>query len=96
VKRQLENSVLSALVGWERVNNFPSIATFLILSLCLATACQRKPLSDEKRTDQANQSGQSNQDTQTDIDKGDLKLLYQARKTPNTEWINDPLRGKDP
>ena len=75
----------AALVGRERVDTFPSVAAFLILLLCLTTACQRKTVSDGKPTDQANQSGQSNQDTQTNIDKGDLKLSYQARRPPIRE-----------
>jgi hypothetical protein len=65
-----------------RFNDFPSMAVFLILSLCLATACQRKARTDERPTDQTNQSRQSNQANQLALDKGDLKLLYQPRKTP--------------
>ncbi len=78
-KRKCENLVRAALVGWARNSDFPSMAVFLILSLCLAAGCQRKTIRDEKPTDQKNQSRQSNQDTQRALDKGDLKLLNQPR-----------------
>jgi Putative metallopeptidase len=81
-KRKFEHLVRAALIGWVRFNDFPSMAVFLILSLCLATACQRKARTDERPTDQTNQSRQSNQENQLSLDKGDLKLLYQPRKTP--------------
>ena len=80
--RKFEHLVRAALVGWARNSDFPSMAVFLILSLCLAAGCQRKTIRDEKPTDQTNQSRQSNQDTQRALDKGDLKLLYQPRKIP--------------
>jgi len=80
-KREFEH-IVAALLGWVRVNDFPSMAVFLILSLCMAAGCQRKTIRDEKPTDQKNQSRQSNQDTQPALDKGDLKLLYQPRKIP--------------
>jgi len=83
MNRKLENAVLAALVGWKRINTLPSVAAFLILWMCLATGCQRKTGSDTKPNAQANQSGQSSPGTQTDVDKGDLKLSYQPRKTPN-------------
>lgn len=54
----------------------------LILSLCLAAGCQRKTTMDGKPTNQASQTGNANQETQHAPDKGDLKLLYQPRKTP--------------
>ncbi len=54
----------------------------LILSLCLTAGCQQKTVTDGKPAGQASQSGNSNQATQPALDKGDLKLLYQPRKTP--------------
>jgi hypothetical protein len=57
----------------------------LILSLSLTSACRRKAQTNGNSANQANQAAQSNQDTRAAIDKGDLKLVYQPRKTPSAE-----------
>ena len=62
--------------------NFAFHAVLLTLCLCLASGCQRKTITDGKPTGLASQPSHSNQDTQNALDKGDLKLQYQPRKSP--------------
>src|SRR5258705_12404786 len=64
-----------------------SVTLFLALLLSLATACQRKTAPDRTSTGEANQSGQTNQDAKGPPDKGDLKLVYQPRKTSESGGI---------
>lgn len=82
MKKSFDNLVRSPFFSCARVNAYQSITLFLILSTCLASACQRKTPTKGPSPNQANQSSQ---DAQRAIDKGDLKLLYQPRKTPRKE-----------
>src|SRR5436309_1696032 len=77
----LANAEYLAQVQVARCNSTLHQALLILLFLCLPAGCQRKPITDEKPTDQASQSG-SNQNTLSVLDKGDLKLLYQPRKIP--------------